>query len=576
MQMTTDTIGDRRTAAQLVAASLKAKGVERIYGLVGGHIQPIWDAAARLGIDVIDVRHEGAAVFMAHAEAELRGTLGVAMVTAGPGLTNAVTAIANAHVSRAPVLVISGRPPRPQLGMGAMQELPQADLIRPITRLAEVVWNRRQTLPALQRAVTAALGADGPSGPAYIDFPTDLLDEPMAHGEWDDRLLKAVTVAPMSPSTQAIDEALALIEKSRRPVVISGREALRAREPLRRFIEVSGALHLETGESRGALPPGHESSVPAMRSKAMREADLIITLDRRLDYQLGYGSPAVFTGNARFLRIGRYSDVLNDNRAADVEVKADVVSALQELAARIDATSVDQTWRTGLVTENTRRVAALSNSLGEAPEGADGKMHPNRLLDAVNKVAAANAIMVADGGDILSFARVGLNASTLLDCGPLGCIGVGTPFANAASINFPDRQVIAIIGDGSFGFSAMEIHTAVRHGSRAIFVIANNGAWNIDRNDQLDRFGGHLVGVDIPGGRYDLVAKGLGAHGEHVEKPEDLIPALQRALENAPAVVNVEVTRDALSPDSRNGLPEIPPYQAVKAWNDAEVARLED
>ncbi|MGV9867699.1 thiamine pyrophosphate-binding protein [Rhodococcus koreensis] len=573
--MTESHVEERSTVAWLIATALKRRGVERVYGLVGGHIQPIWDAVARLGIDVIDVRHESAAVYMAHAEAELTGRLGVAMVTAGPGLTNAMTAMSNAHISRAPVLVISGRPPRPQLGLGAMQELPQADMVRPITRRVEVVWDRRQALPQFQQVVAAALGVDGPSGPAYIDFPTDLLDEPVAGNEWDERLLQPVSVESMAPSSTALEQAVSLLERSRRPLIISGREVLQAREELLRFVEASGAVHLETGESRGALPSEHEASVPAVRARAMREADLVITLDRRLDYQLGYGSRAVFADDAAFLRVGRHSDVLTDNRTPEVALKGDTASALDLISSQIGGLAVDKEWRNSLIDENRGRVQTVANSLGEAPAGADGHLHPNRIIDAVNTISADDAVIVADGGDILSFARVGLQTSTYLDCGALGCIGIGVPFANSASINFPGRQVIAVIGDGSFGFSAMEIHTAVRHGSRAVYIIANNGAWNIDRNDQLDRFDGHLVGVDIPGCRYDLVAQGLGAHGEYVEKAEDLGPAIRRALENAPAVVNVQVTRDALSPDSRNGLPAIPPYQAVKVWNDAEVARLE-
>lgn len=566
---------DHQSVAWLVAQSLKNKGVERVYGLVGGHIQPIWDAVARLGIEVIDVRHESAAVYMAHAEAELCGRLGVAMVTAGPGLTNAMTAMANAHVSRAPVLVISGRPPRPQLGLGAMQELPQAEMVGPITRSAEVVWDRRQALVQLQRTVTAALGFDGPSGPAYIDFPTDLLDEQLTPAEVDGRLLAPLVRPVLVPEQGSIDQAVALIDKSSRPVIISGRGALAARPELLAFVAASGALHLETGESRGALPRGHEASIPAMRAKAMREADLVITLDRRLDYQLGYGSPAVFAADASFLRVGRNSDVLSDNRPAEVELRADVAAALAALGGRVTGASVDREWRTAFIEENSRREAKVSGALAEAPAGADGAMHPNRVIDAVNRVADDDAVLIADGGDILSFARVGLQVSTFLDCGPLGTIGVGVPFANAASINMPERQVIAVIGDGSFGFTAMELHTAVRHGSRAVYVIVNNGAWNIDRNDQLDRFDGHLVGVDIPGARYDIVAEGLGAYGEHVEDPADLVPALRRALANAPAVIDVTVTRDALSPDSRNGLPAIPPFQPVKAWNDAEIARTQ-
>jgi acetolactate synthase-1/2/3 large subunit len=201
-------------------------------------------------------------------------------------------------------------------------------------------------------------------------------------------------------------------------------------------------------------------------------------------------------------------------------------------------------------------------------------MHPYSLIAALNEVIDENAIVVADGGDILSFARVALSAPTYLDPGPLGCLGIGVPFATSAAVNFPDRTVVALIGDGSFGFTAMEIDTAVRSGARVLFVVANNDGWNIERHDMLRNYDGRLVGVELPGCRYDQLAQALGAHGERVETADELPDALKRALAATPAVLDVAVTRDAVSPDLASGLAVVPDRHALVAWDDAERRRL--
>ncbi|MEA2277248.1 MAG: hypothetical protein QOC78_2208 [Solirubrobacteraceae bacterium] len=559
------------TVARVIAEFLARRGVERVYGLCGGHIQPIWDEVARAGIQLVDVRHESAAVYMAHAEAELRDGLGVAMVTAGPGLTNAITGIANASKSCAPVLVISGRPPRPQTGMGALQDMPQAELVAPICRRTEVVSEQRHVLPRLDGVVDAALGAHGPSGPAYIDFPTDLLKEPMAARELDRSWMAVREPSVSYPDPRDVQAAAELIRAARRPLVISGRAALRTRDELLRFVDDSGALYLDTGESRGAVPADHPASIPAMRGRAMSEADVVITLGRRLDFQLAYGSRQVFAPDARFVRIGPTRDETAENRRADVEVRAHLgpaLRALVELGMR--GAGRDTDWSNGLVASNTTRAERLAATLRDTEPCGDGLMHPYAVIGALNELIDEDTIVIADGGDTLSFARVALAAPTYLDPGALGCIGIGVPFAVSAALSFPTRRVVALIGDGSFGFTAMEVDTAVRTGARAVFVVANNQAWNIERHDQLVTYDGNLVGVDLPDCRYDLLARSLGAHGERVERAEDLDGALRRAFEHAPAVVDVVVSREPVSGDFTSGLAGVPARQALQAWDDAE------
>lgn len=563
-----------RKVAHLIVEFLLRRGVRRIHGLCGGHIQPIWDEADQAGIEIVDVRHECAAVYMAHAQAELTGSTGVAMVTAGPGLTNAITGIANASVARTPVLVISGRPPRPQTGMGALQDIPQSELLSSICRRTEAVSERHHVLSRLDAAVRAAEGDEGTAGPAYIDFPTDLLREEISETDVDERFFEPQVAKRLAPSQDEVSKAAALIRESKRPLVITGKGARGSGDELDEFLRTTGALYLDTAESRGVVPLGHPAAVPAARAKAMMEADTIITVARKLDFQLAYGSTAVFPEDAKFIRLGTNSDEIRDNRAGDAELRGDVPDTLRALMdAGASPERPDADWAESLREYNREKAQKALERAGGRPPGSDGWMHPDALISAVNGFVDEETVVVADGGDILSFARAGLQAETYLDPGPLGCLGVGVPFATSAALSFPGRRVISVIGDGSFGMTAMEVDTAVRHGARAVFIVANNGSWGIERNDQLAGYDGNLVGVDLPGCRYDLVAEGLGAYAERVEEPADLTSAIERALAQAPALLDVAVTKEAESPDFKNGLAGVPDRQALVAWDSAEKSR---
>lgn len=563
------------TVAELIAQRLVTQGIRRVYGLCGGHIQPLWDAVARAGIPIVDVRHEAAAAYMAQAESELTGELAVALVTAGPGLTNAVTAIANAHVSRSSVLILTGRAPRPQTGMGAMQDIPQAEIVRPVCRQVEQVSEIHHVLPRMDRVIGAALGCDGQStGPAYIDFPTDLLDASVDPADVAATSLARLDPAYTCPSGDGVDAATELVRASRRVVVIGGRPVRHAASELRTFLARSGAFYLDTGECRGAIGEDDPAYVPAMRGRLMKEADLVITVGRRLDFQLGYGSSAVYSPDARFLRIGSCFEEVSDNRRGDVELIGSVRAALTALSlAGAAPAHPDNAWAAEIRDTNQRRSARLRETLRKEPPGNDDRMHPYQLIGALNDHLTDDSVVVADGGDILSFARVGVRAVDYLDCGALGCLGVGVPFAVAAALQRPEATTFALIGDGSLGFTAMEIDTAVRHRANVVFLVANNEGWNIERHDQLDRYEGRLIGVSLPGCRYDELARSLGAHAERVEKAADLDAAIGRALDNTPALLDVLVTADAKSPDYLNGLARVPARQALVTWDDAERAR---
>ena len=567
--MTTSTVSDQ-SAAALIARFLRARGITTVFGLCGGHIMPIWMRLDAEGIRIVDVRDERAAVYMAHAHAELTGTVGVALVTAGPGVTNAMTGIANAHVARAAVMVLSGTPPQFQENRGALQDMVHTEFVRPITRYARTVRNADLVLQELDEAMARAAGHGGEPGPVYLDFPVDILRASVSPAVQLPEYFLARTPVKLTPDQVAVTQAVELLWSAKRPLVISGRGASGAGAALRELLDRTGALYLDTGESRGLVPEDHPSVVAAMRGTVMGDADLVVTLGRKLDFQLAYGSPAVF-GAASFLRIADNGGELRDNRRGVVELLGTPSATLEAMLAVAGSrpSSVDRAWALRYRTDHLARASKLVTSMKNAPAGSDGLMHPNRLIAALKDALPADAVVVADGGDFLSFVRVGLSPTTYLDPGPLGCIGVGTPFGIAASLACPGRVVVVATGDGAFGFNAMEIDTAARHKAPVLIVVANNGAWAIEVRDQQETHG-KVVGTQLQFSDHAAMARAFGLHGERIEKEADLPGAIQRALKNLPAVLDVLVTPQAASSDAKSGLAWVPDLQALQAWDSAE------
>lgn len=565
-----DLNADPRSVAAWIARFLQARGVDRVFGLQGGHIQPIWDHCARLGIRIVDVRHEGAAVHMAHAHAELTGGLAVAMVTAGPGVTNTVTAVANASLARAPVLVIGGCTSRPQANMGPLQDIPHVAILAPVCRYSRTARVADQVLREMDEAAARALGDLGEPGPAYIEIPTDVLRTHVPPALVLDDWLAPKRPRAIHPDPASVAEAAEALLAARRPLVVTGRGAREAGPELVALLDATGAVYLDTQESRGLVPADHPSVVGAMRGVVMGEADLVVVVGRKLDYQLGYGSPAVFP-HARFVRISDTAGELIDNRRGAPELLATPALALDAIVKAMGnrTPATDRAWAEGLRAKHLKRAAPRAAET----RGADGKIHPAAIFEAIKAVAEPDYIAVADGGDLLSFARVGLEARTYLDAGAFGCLGVGVPFAVAAALAHPERQVISINGDGAYGLNAMEIDTAVRHGARAVFIVSNNAAWNIERLDQRDNYGGRIVGTTLRHSDYAGMARALGLHAERVEDPAELEAALRRALDNAPALIDVVTSQTVVSSDAKKGLGFVPDFQPLTAWDEAERKR---
>ncbi|MGY4303237.1 acetolactate synthase-1/2/3 large subunit [Bradyrhizobium sp. USDA 4369] len=557
-------------AADLIARLLKRRGVARVFALCGGHIMPIWMRLDAEGIRIIDVRDERAAVHMAQAHAELTGELGVALVTAGPGMTNAITGIANAHVSRAPVLVISGGNPRPQENRGGLQDMDHTQLVRSITRYARTVREPSLVLQELDEAISRAFGDGGEPGPVFIDFPVDTLRGIVPKAlQFEEHLAPKPRAAPR-PDPAEVEKAVELLWSARRVLVISGRGARGAGPELIGLLDRLGAVYLDTGESRGLVPDDHPSVVGAMRGAVMGDADVVLTVGRKLDFQLAYGSPAVFK-DATFVRISDTASELRDNRRGAAEILASPAETLRAMVALAGnrESAVDRQWAAKLRASHQERAAKLKQSMAAAPAGSDGRLHPNRVLSALQDAIGNDAVVITDGGDFLSFARVGLSAPLMLDPGPFGCIGIGVPYGIAASLAFPDKPVVVATGDGAFGFNAIEVDTAVRHKAPVLIVVANNGAWQIEVHDQTVTHG-KVVGTRLQFADHAAMARAFGMHAERVETAQQLGPAIKRALANRPALLDMVVTPEAVSSDAKTGLAWVPDLQPLAAWDEAE------
>lgn len=565
---------DPVTGAALVAKILKARGVERVFGLCGGHIMPIWMALDAEGIEIVDVRDERSAVYMAHAAAAVGGGFGVALVTAGPGVTNAATGIANAHVSRIPVLVLSGVPPRPQERRGALQDMSHTALLSSITRYAATVRHAHALPRELDAAIAAALGFAGEPGPSFIDFPVDVQREAMPAALIHVEQIHGKKKPGVRPLDTDLDAAASMISRADRPVVIAGRGANSAPGELAALLTAARAAYLDTGEAKGIVGDDHEAQLGAVRGQALSEADLIVTVGRKLDFQLAYGSKAVF-GDARFLRISDVAQELFDNRLGDLALLGDLKETLRALSERLAARPLegDRAWLARLRKKHLERTAKRDANLAAAEPDGDGRMSPNRLLGALRRRIDPDAVVIADGGDFLSFARVALSPRTYLDPGPLGCIGLAAPFALGAAKAAPGRQVVALTGDGAFGFTAIELDTIVRHKVPVMIVVGNNGAWAIEVRDQLDRFG-HEVGTRLQSADYAMMARAFGMASWRIDDEDGMAPALDAAFrtlaDGEPVLIDAVISENEPSSDSRSGLARVPDHQALDAWDEAE------
>ncbi len=557
-------------AGRLAVAQLKREGVEVLFSLNGGHVALIYDACLDLGLRIVDVRHEDAAVHMAHAYSRLTGRTGVACVTAGPGVTNTVTAVAAARAAASPLLLIGGKAPVKQFDLGALQDVDQIGILRPITKAAFTVFEGARVPEYLNAAIR--LAHTPPHGPAYVEIPTDVMRETVSAER-----LESVTLPPArvcgrpAPDPVLVERAVGLMSGAERPVILAGSGVWwsGAHASLRGLAERLEAPVLTTSLARGALPPGHPLNLAGARSFLLSNADLVIVVGTRFNYITGYGRPPRLPASASVVQIDLAAEELNRNRVADLAIQADAGAALAALAEALPPRGAPRPWLEEARTrhERARGAVALDAASDASP------VHPLRLCRDVVRAVPPETVFVLDGGDVLSWARLIVEPAgpgQFLDPGPYGCLGVGVPFANAAKLARPSAPVICITGDGALGLNIMEFDTAVRHRLPIVVVVSNNAAWGIERNSQIADFGpDRVVGTRLADVRFDLVARALGGYGERVTDPAEIGPAVRRALASGTAaLVDVVTDVDAASPDLKRGLARVPDRQPLAFYGD--------
>src|SRR5450631_676198 len=524
--------------ADVLVHTLQSAGVRRVFALSGNHIMPVFGAAFDAGLDLIHTRHEAAAVHMADAWARLTGEVGVALVTGGPGHANAISALYTASMAESPVVLLSGHAPCSQLGLGAFQEMQQAEIAKPLTKAASTTEDANSLSRDLANGWRTAIS--GRPGPVHISLPTDVLEASVS-GD-DDLLAQDAFTAPAQ--TLALADAGALRERlhaAKRPIVLTGPATLTH----------AGRARVKTLEDRLGVPViGMESprgiADPALGAFAevLALADVVLLLGKKLDFTLKFGRPPVFAATCEFMHVDPDDREIARSRTAfgsrlRLAIRADTFPAIEALTRATPEESLrSRSWL-----DEVRQAIAFRPSAWDHATTAEGRLHPVQALRPLQQILDRNpdSVLISDGGEIGQWAQACLSAPHRMINGVAGSIGSALPFALAARIAQPEAPVIAILGDGTFGFHCAEIDTAVRYGLPFVAVVGNDARWNAEYQIQLRDYG-RTIGCDLLPSRYDKVCIGFGGNGEHVTVAEALLPAVERALDSRlPACLNVMI-----------------------------------
>ena len=537
---------------RLIARRLKAHGVSKLFTLSGGHLFSIYDGCREEGIDIVDVRHESTAAFAAEGWAKVTREPGVCALTAGPGVTNGMSAMASAQANHSPIIVLGGRAPAMRWGQGSLQEIDHVPFVRPLTKLAATAGGTEEIPGLVDVAFHAALAPHG--GPTFVDFPMDFVF--MEAPEPESALKDAGSEESRSPSRAAgaaIERAGKLLADAERPVIMAGTDLYwgHGEEALLELAETLRIPVFLNGLARGCVAADHELFFSRARSQALKGADVALVVGVPMDFRLGFGG--AFGDETEIVVV----DVAEPERTHPRAVAAECYGALAETFAEMRASAgakalSSERWVSELRAVETERREA------ERAEREDDRepLHPMRLYAELGAVLDRDAIVIGDGGDYVSYAGRVIDSyqpGCWLDPGPFGCLGTGPGYALAAKLARPERQVVLLLGDGAFGFSGMEFDTLVRHGVNVVGVMGNNGIWALEKHPMEFLYGYSVAAELRPGTRYDKVVEALGAHGELVERPQDLRPALERAFAaGRPALVNVLTDPSVVYPRRSN------------------------
>jgi acetolactate synthase-1/2/3 large subunit len=546
------------SGGHLVAKALKAEGIDVIFTLCGGHIIDIYDGCIDEGIKVLDVRHEQVAAHAADGYARVTGRPGCAVVTAGPGTTDAVTGVANALRAESPMLLIGGQGALDQHRMGSLQDLPHVDLMRPITKFASSVLTTERVADMVSMAFREA--QTGAPGPVYLEIGRDILDAKVP-------LERAVIpeAGHYRASTKSIGdpadvERLAdILVKAERPCVLLGTQVwtCRGAEAAAEFVRTLNIPAFMNGAARGTLAPVDPHHFHQTRRHAFKEADVIVIVGTPFDFRMGYGKR--LSQDATVVQIDMDYRTVGKNRDVALGLVGDVGAILGAVTQAASAHSDNgagkrESWLRGLREEEDRLIQERLPRLmkDSAP------IHPLRLAHEINEFLTDNTLYIGDGGDVVTFSGGVVQPKgpgLWMDPGPLGTLGVGVPFAMAAKQARPDREVVCLFGDGAFSLTGWDFETMVRFDLPFIGVVGNNSYMNQIRYGQIQKYGEERgeIGNKLGDVKYDLFAKMLGGYGEEVREPGEIAPALQRARESGkPALINVWIDQNAFAPGTMN------------------------
>jgi len=528
----------------LVVKALKREGVDVIFTLCGGHVQAIYDACIDEGVRIIDVRHEQAAGHAAEGWSRATRRCGVAVVTAGPGVTDVVTAVANAYQNKSPMLVIGGRSPLSRFEMGALQEMDQVELMRPITKWARCVYETKRIPEYISMAFREAMS--GRRGPVFLEIPTDVLFQRVEESEvrFPERYRPQ---GRKYPDPRLVQEAAQLLAQAQRPMVMAGSQVYwdEAHEELRQLIEKLQAPVYLNAMGRGCIRQDHPLFFSRTRRLAMTQCDVALIVGTPLDFRMAYGQR--FSPQCRVIQVDSDPAELGRNRDFAVAIEGDAKATLEAIMAELgDRRFRHDDWLRAL-REEEEKIRARRQEF----ENSDAvPIHPLRLCKEIAQFVDDNTIVVGDGGDIVNLAAQVLpinHPGQWYDPGPFGTLGVGTGFCMALATVFPHKRILMVNGDGTFGLNGFEFDTFVRFNMPIVSVVGNDRQWGQIVVGQRLMYGKDRVVASLLGdnARYDLVVEALGGHGEFVTEPQQIRPALERALASGkPACVNVIIDQD--------------------------------
>ena len=543
---------------RVVAQALKREGVPYVFTLCGGHVMSIYDGCLDEGIGVIDVRHEQSAAHAADGWARVTGQPGVAIVTAGPGLTDAVTGVATAWRANIPMIIIGGQAPRLFQDMGGLQDMDHVSLMRPITKWAVSVPSARRLGEYVSNAFRVA--TTNVPGPVFLEMPLDLLFDTV---EEDDVVAppagRSRTEAGIAPDPRFVERAFDLLRGAQRPVGLVGSQLFwsRRREAYPDFVRTFGMPIYVNGQARGSLDPDDPHWFLQTRKEALRKADVVLIFGTPLDFRIGYGRSSHINPDAKLIHVDLNGGELGKNRGCDVGIIGDtglVMEALTTCAREARFTpELSRPWLGELRALEKKKWEGLAAQL----QSDEAPCNPLRVCAEVDRLVNDRTIIIGDGGDFVGSAANVLRPRGFghwLDAGPLGTLGTGPGYAMAAKLASPQSDVIIMYGDGAFGLNMMEFEACIRQKINIVGVIGNDAAWTQILRGQVQMYGpDRTPACRLAPTRYDLMIEAMGGHGEWVERPEQLRPALERALgAGKPAVVNVRIgasdfRKDAIS-----------------------------